>query len=1060
MKASTMNDPLLTCPTLTDQVLLQLVISSPNGIFVTDETGIVTLWNPALEQLSGIAASEAQGEYIWDVQHRFAASGHQTPEVYHRRRAALQELLRVGTTAWSGKSFECWTQRGSRDRQLVQATIFAFTTACGFQLAGVLRDVTADHHTLNQLRILTQAVEQSPLTVLITDQDGIIEYGNPPLTELTGYTLDEVRGSTPRMFQSGLTPPEIYQQLWNTIKNGQTWHGELQNRRKNGDLFWENISISPVFDEDNTIQHFVAVIEDITERKQAEQELRESEDRFRATFEQVAVGIAHVAPDGRFLRINQKFCDLVGYSRAEMTTKTFQDITHPDDLALDMVLVQRMLNREVDHYTMQKRYIRKDQTPLWVELTVVLAWHDDGTPKYFISVVQDISERRQAEQALRESEERFRILVTSTDDIIFTLDPQHRHTGVFGSWLAKNQLTPQHFLGKTAREIMGDEASEVHKQANDRALRGESVVYEWSVGRQVIQTSLSPLVNEAQQVTGLVGIGRDVTALKQVEEQLRESERFARSTFNSLTAEIAILDETGTIITVNESWRAFARANSAHPGRLCEGMNYLEVLAAVEPDSEDKASASAFEAGIRSVMAGERDMFSLEYPCHSPAEQRWFMGRVTRFIGDGPLRLVIAHENITERKLAEITIQQAHQQLEALHEAMTRQNVHLEQMVSERTAQLRRLNDRMSTILDNTSDAIILINDDVQLENSNLSFDRLFGYERDEIFGAPIGILVDKAAEPILFDAIEMARTSLESQRIQLTARRKDGRTFDADIALAYVKDNGGHTVCSVRDITHLKEIERVKDQFLSTVSHELRTPVSAIMLSSETMSRYYSRLSDQQKLHKLNQIHQQSATLTELVTAILDTARFDARRGKTITESIDLVKTLHQVLSEMRPQAEANHQQLQADVPDTPLLVFSDNTDITRVWRNLIGNAIKYTGEGGNISAGIYSTGQAMPDSLAAVIGSLPLNTASHTYAVGVVADNGPGIRDKDLPQLFSRFFRGWAAGTSIPGTGLGLSLVKDILQSYGGDITVRSELNAGTTFYFWLPIAKGSSE
>jgi len=132
---------------------------------------------------------------------------------------------------------------------------------------------------------------------------------------------------------------------------------------------------------------------------------------------------------------------------------------------------------------------------------------------------------------------------------------------------------------------------------------------------------------------------------------LCQSEHFARATIDALTAHICILDETGTIIAVNESWRAFARANQLTTQQAGLGVNYLAVCgAATGPDAQ---IAAAFAAGMRAVMRGERDEFGLEYPCHSPAEQRWFFGRVTRFAGPGPVRLVVAHENITKRKQAE-----------------------------------------------------------------------------------------------------------------------------------------------------------------------------------------------------------------------------------------------------------------------------------------------------------------------------------------------------------------------------------------------------------------------
>ncbi|HEX2988493.1 MAG TPA: ATP-binding protein [Chloroflexota bacterium] len=122
------------------------------------------------------------------------------------------------------------------------------------------------------LRKLTRAVEYSPATVVITDLQGDIEYVNPKFEALTGYSAREALGQNPRICASGQTPPEVYRDLWVTIKSGREWRGELLNRKKNGDLYWESVSISPTTDEEGNITHFIAVKEDITERKAAEAE--------------------------------------------------------------------------------------------------------------------------------------------------------------------------------------------------------------------------------------------------------------------------------------------------------------------------------------------------------------------------------------------------------------------------------------------------------------------------------------------------------------------------------------------------------------------------------------------------------------------------------------------------------------------------------------------------------------------------------------------------------------------------------------------------------------------
>ncbi|MEX3959105.1 PAS domain S-box protein [Trinickia sp. EG282A] len=155
------------------------------------------------------------------------------------------------------------------------------------------------------------------------------------------------------------------------------------------------------------------------ELRQRGAELQESEKRFRATFEQAAVGIAHVGPDGRWLRVNQKLCDIVGYTREELLTMTFQDITHPDDLDADLAHLHQMLDGQIDTYTMEKRYFKKDGSEVWIALTVALMRDDANSPDYFISVVADITERKRAE-------ERFRLVVEAAPNAMIMVNRDGR----------------------------------------------------------------------------------------------------------------------------------------------------------------------------------------------------------------------------------------------------------------------------------------------------------------------------------------------------------------------------------------------------------------------------------------------------------------------------------------------------------------------------------------------------------------------------------------------------------------------------------------------------------
>lgn len=387
-------------------------------------------------------------------------------------------------------------------------------------------DITERRRTGEALRKFSRVVEQTASAIVITDRQGIIEYVNPSFEKSTGYSADEVTGHRPGFLKSGHTSSHDYELLWRTINNGQVWHGEFHNRRKDGALFWESAIISPIRDEEGTITHFVAIKDDITVSKLGKEALREretqlrifidhspvalamfdvemnylavskrwlvdhglegqdviglnhynvfpetshrwramhqrclsgqvermdedrvdrgngvtqwlrwearpwmkasgtiggiviftedisdrirdrdaiaqSEARFRAAFEQAAVGMAHVALDGHWLRVNQKLCEIVGYGQEELMKTTFQSITHPQDLASDLAQVRALLEKKIDHYALEKRYIRQDGLPVWIRLTVSLAQEREVSPGYFIAVVENINDRKQAENALR-----------------------------------------------------------------------------------------------------------------------------------------------------------------------------------------------------------------------------------------------------------------------------------------------------------------------------------------------------------------------------------------------------------------------------------------------------------------------------------------------------------------------------------------------------------------------------------------------------------------------------------------------------------------------------------
>ncbi len=192
---------------------------------------------------------------------------------------------------------------------------------------GSFRDVTAQVEAESRLRKLSRAVEQSPCSIVITDTAGAIEYINPKFTQVSGYTAEEALGQNPRLLKSGEMAAEGYRELWETITSGREWSGEFHNKRKNGELYWEHASISPISGNDGLISHFIAIKEDITARKAAEEAMLRSEEKFSKAFHGSPdwIVISRFA-DGCYLDVNAAFLAVTGFTRGEVLGKSSIDL--------------------------------------------------------------------------------------------------------------------------------------------------------------------------------------------------------------------------------------------------------------------------------------------------------------------------------------------------------------------------------------------------------------------------------------------------------------------------------------------------------------------------------------------------------------------------------------------------------------------------------------------------------------------------------------------------------------------------------------------------------------
>jgi PAS domain S-box-containing protein len=397
-----------------------------------------------------------------------------------------------------------------------------------------------------------------------------------------------------------------------------------------------------------------------------------------------------------------------------------------------------------------------------------------------------------------------------------------------------------------------------------------------------------------------------------------------------------------------------------------------------------------------------------------------------------------------------------------LHQKLATHNKQLGSIVAERTAQLNHMNKRMIAIFSSITDGIILSHQDGTIDITNAAFDTMLGYYPDELFGKQLLNIVHPDYHQRIQAAFDAARNGGKQRHIQVQAVRKDGTTFDVDIAFSSVKDEENHILCNCHDISDLKQMERIKDNFISMVTHELRTPIANIMLTSGQLTKYLERMTHEQFVRKIEQLDMQSHVLAELVESVLDISRLEAQAAKPRDREVNITDIVQGVMSELEHAAQDKQQTLNLVSDPEPQILAGDDVDFSRIWRNLIGNAIKYTQNGGIINAhlGTVVIQLDMPPILSSILASSSCfdtqTLGEGTYCVGQVIDNGHGISAEDQTHIFKRFQRGWAKQSSIPGTGLGLALVKELLDMYKGGIHLESIVGEGTMFTFWIPFAK----
>lgn len=380
---------MMECLCASEERYRLLVENSNDLVCEVDATGRYLYLSPNYAAVMGYGPEELRGKSCFELVHPDHIEEALEKFALPSGMLVFRSRHKDGSWRWLETTGKKFMTSGGEEREVL-----------------VSRDITGRRESEQRLRQLSQAVEHSPAAVVITNRRGDIEYVNPKFTETSGYTFEEVIGKNPRILKSGEFSPGDYKALWKKITSGQEWRGEFHNKKKNGELHWESASISPIVDDNGRITHFVAVKEDITERKKMEDSLRESEALFRAMSEASPLGIVLVDENANVVYANEAHRRISGLTLGRLVGKGWLDAVHPDDRGR-AVSEWEEINRTRKPFRSERRLLRPDGKIVWISVTAAPILHKksaEAAPVVngYVGIVEDITEhRRMEEQALR-----------------------------------------------------------------------------------------------------------------------------------------------------------------------------------------------------------------------------------------------------------------------------------------------------------------------------------------------------------------------------------------------------------------------------------------------------------------------------------------------------------------------------------------------------------------------------------------------------------------------------------------------------------------------------------
>jgi PAS domain S-box-containing protein len=496
--------------------LESLIRYSPLAIATLDVNHRLVSCNPAFEHLFQYRQAEIRGQNLDDLL--------TTEETVAEAWAWTDRVL-------SGGTIQQMARRRRKDGAELDVEVFGMPVIVDGEHVRVLAlyyDITERRRAEIALRVseekFSKAFRASPDGITIsTLTDGRYIEVNDGFLRATGYDREEVIGRTAIDLNIWSGPEDRTKVIQLLREQGAVHNLEVGFRIKSGEARMALFS-AEIIDIGGQLC-MLAIINDITERQRAETALRQSEERFRKIFEDAPIGMAIVGLDYKLVKVNKALCEMLGYTEQELSQRTFIDITHPEDIQQDVKYAEQVFKGQATGYKIEKRYVNKNQETLWVNLTATGIRDQDGSIVYGLGMVENITERKRTEMALREAEARYRDLYENANDIIYTHDLHGHFTSVNRAGLQAFGYELEEVLQRDIITVVDPEYLPLAKQKiREKMLNKNSTsLYELLCrtkdGRPIWLEVSTRLIEEEGKPVGIQGIARNITERKQAEEE-------------------------------------------------------------------------------------------------------------------------------------------------------------------------------------------------------------------------------------------------------------------------------------------------------------------------------------------------------------------------------------------------------------------------------------------------------------------------------------------------------------------------------------------------------------